>query len=185
MNLNFDNLPKDFYDPSTELSPEYLAQRDAELERYFQDQENTAPVLDPADTALFFGKTEEGMTIENLQSCIREEYAWCREQGVDTFLLDCSTPIGLLALETLDKLRTPESSVRLLAFQSTAPSKRESYRCPKESEIEFIQLLLAADYLYRLPFDTRTACPLIACADFWCNGKRIELSCHNEEFEAE
>lgn len=185
MNLNFEDLPNDFYDPSMELSPQYLAQVDAELEQYFRDHEDTAPVLDPAHTALFFGKTEEGMTVENLQSRIREEYAWCREQGVDTFLLDCSTPIGLLALETLDKLRTPESSMRLLAFQSTAPSKRESYRCPKESEIEFIQLLLAADYLYRLPFDTRTAYPLIACADFCCNEKGIELSCHNEEFEAE
>ena len=185
MNLNFEDLPNDFYDPSMELSPEYLAQVDAELEQYFRDHEDTAPVLDPAHTALFFGKTEEGMTVENLQSRIREEYAWCREQGVDTFLLDCSTPIGLLALETLNEPRKTDSQVRLLAFQSKAPSKRESYHCPKESEIEFIQLLLAADYLYRLPFDTRTAYPLIACADFCCNGKGIELSCHNEEFEAE
>lgn len=90
-----------------------------------------------------------------------------------------------MALETLTEPRKTDSQVRLLAFQSKAPRKRESYHCPKESEIEFIQLLLAADYLYRLPFDTRTACPLIACADFCCNEKGIELSYPVEDCEAE
>ena len=79
---------------------------------------------------------------------IRAAHKWARQQGINTFLTDYITPLGILALETLLELRKTDDSFRVFSFRSSHVRARKTYRTIPETDLELILLVSQADYCY-------------------------------------
>lgn len=126
----------------------------AEFEQEYQAYLDSEPVLDPRRTMLFYTQKGENQCNElhkkRFQTYILWVSHWAIEHGINHFIVDPTSPFGLLALEMLLDLRTKGEQFHLYAFQSVPPSQRKSYRLLPETEIEYLMLLARTDYRYRV-----------------------------------
>ena len=123
-----------------------------EIERTIREHEENEPVLNPEKTMLIFSRPEEHkcnvLTVESYRDKLRVAIEWARKNGVDTFLTDYSTPLGLLALEELLELREAGENFMVYGVRSTYFAKRKTFRIVPETPIEMAFLAARADYTY-------------------------------------
>lgn len=127
-----------------------------ELERTIREHEENEPTLIPEKTMLVFSRPEErkcnALTVGTYRNKVHTAIEWARRNGVNTFLADYCTPLGLLALEELLKLREAGADLRVYGVRSTYIDKRKTYRIVRETPIEMAFLAARADYTYhKLP----------------------------------
>ena len=75
---------------------------------------------------------------------------WGKRHGITTFLADYSTPLGLLASETLVEQRENDDNFRVYSVKSQPVVKRRTYRVIPETGVEMVILAAHADYSYKL-----------------------------------
>ncbi len=108
------------------------------------------PFLEPSHTMLFytpFGKRIHCSFLlkKHYQKRIFSSCRWGLRHGITTFVADYTTPFGLLALETLCKLRETGEKFKLLGLQGYPISQRKTYRLMLEPYRELERLYLQCD----------------------------------------
>ena len=140
-------------------NPDVLREYDAELQNDLDEYTRMEPTLCPRRTLLFGGgyysRKCNFLTASRYRKHIRHTYTWAVEHKIDTFIVDYTTPIGLLALETLLSLRDAGESFRLYAVRVISVKERKSYRLIRETPIEIIFLIQKCDYIYRFPMEMK------------------------------
>lgn len=110
------------------------------------------PNFDPQRTIVFHSRADEKLcnsaSAPFYRQQIRAAHKWARQQGLNTFLTDYTTPLGTLALETLLELRKTDDSFRVFSFRSNHVRARKTYRTIPETDLELILLVTQADYCY-------------------------------------
>ena len=110
------------------------------------------PTLVPQRTMLFHSGADDSLCNAASASFYRQQilaaHKWARQQGINTFLTDYTTPLGILALETLLELRKTDDSFQVFSFRSNHVRTRKTYRTIPETELELILLVTQADYCY-------------------------------------
>lgn len=136
-------------------NPDVLRAYDTELQNDLDKYTHMEPTLCPRRTLLFGGgyynRKCNFLTASRYRKHIRHVYTWAAERGIDTFIVDYTTPIGLLSLETLLSLRDAGESFRLYAVRAISVRERKSYRLIRETPLEIIFLELNCDYTYHSP----------------------------------
>lgn len=164
-------------------NPDVLREYDAELQNDFDEYTRREPTLCPRRTLLFGGgyysRKCNFLTASQYRKHIRYVYTWAVERGIDTFVADYATPIGLLALETLLSLRDAGESFRLYAVRSISVRERKSYRLIRETPIEIIFLELKCDYAYRSPNFIEIKEKVYSKVGVLCNTKGIRIMREN------
>ena len=110
------------------------------------------PDLDPRRTIVFHSRADEKLCNSVSAPFYRQQilaaHKWARQQGINTFLTDYITPLGILALETLLELRKTDDSFQVFSFRSNHVRTRKTYRTIPETDLELILLVTQADYCY-------------------------------------
>lgn len=110
------------------------------------------PKLDPEKTMVFHSWRDTCccnlVTVPLYRKRIKDAIQWGREKGIEVFLVDYTTPFGLLALETLLEERKQHRDFLVYVYQSRYFSKRRSYRLVKETHLEVMFMEAEADYHY-------------------------------------
>lgn len=135
-----------------ELSKEEAEKVNKVVDSYYEERIRSEPVLTPQNTMLFGGGPHKKklyfFNANYYRADIRKVYAWATAHGINVFVVDYTTPIGLLALETLLDLRHAGENFRLYALQAAPISYRRSYRLFRETDIELIFLIQKCDYRF-------------------------------------
>ena len=123
-----------------------------EIRNTIRDHEKNEPSLTPEKTMLIFSRPEEhkcnAFTASSYRHKVHTAIGWAQKNGVNTFLADYCTPLGLLALEELIELRKAGEDFRVYGVRSTYIGKRKTYRLVRETPIEMAFLAARADYTY-------------------------------------
>lgn len=162
----------DFRARSQEISPE-----DAEdIERTIQEQRSKEPKLNPRRTMLFHSRPEEHgcntLTAGSYRQKILNAVEWGKQHGITVFLVDYSTPLGILALETLVELRKTDCDFRVYSVKSCPVTKRRTYRTIPETGAELAILTTSTDYFYALMPD-ETILRILPNAAIHCSEKGL------------
>ena len=164
-------------------NPDVLRAYDAELQNDLDEYTRMEPTLCPRRTLLFGGgyysRKCNFLTASRYRKHIRHTYTWAVEHKIDTFIVDYTTPIGLLALETLLSLRDAGESFHLYAVRSISVRERKSYRLIRETPIEIIFLQLNCDYTYRSPNFIDMKEKVYSKVGVLCNTKGIRIMREN------
>ena len=151
----------------------------AEIEKAIQKHADAEPKLNPQKTMLIQSRQGERkcnfITANAYRKKILMAHKWAIKHGITDFLADYSTPYGLLALETLVKLREAGGSFRVYAFKSIPLSKRKTYRLIPEPGPELIFLTARADYDYHDMTPIR-AIRIMSHADTLCSETGIHFA---------
>lgn len=135
---------------------EDLAAFEEQTRRDRQRHLEEAPVIRPQRTVVIFSLSSESrcnfLTAWAYRVYLRRAYHQLRGQGVNTFITDYSTPLGLLAHEVLIELRRSGEIFHLYTFRHSYLSERRTYRLIRETPLEIIRLTLEADYRYYLAY---------------------------------
>lgn len=162
-------------------NPDILRAYDVELQNDFDEYIRMEPTLYPRRTLLFGGgyysRKCNFLTASRYRKQIRHTYTWAVERGIDTFIADYTTPIGLLALETLLSLRDAGESFHLYAVRAISVRERKSYRFIRETPIEIIFLMQKCDYIYRFPMEMKKK--VYSNVGVLCNIKGIRIMREN------
>lgn len=123
-----------------------------EIEEAIETPVEILPKLIPKKTMAFHSWRNNCscnfITASSFRKKIRDEVQWGRENGIEVFLVDYTTPFGLLAFETLLEERKRHGDFRVYVYQSRYFSKRRSYRFVKETPLEVMFMNAEADYHY-------------------------------------
>ena len=130
------------------------------VEEEYEDRINSEPVLDPQTTMLFASGHHRRrcnfLTARRYRTYIRLSYRWAREQGITTFIIDYTTPFGLLAMETLLELRSAGADFVLYAISSRYFARRKSFRLIPETDIEVTWNISKCDYRFQCLYSIDT-----------------------------
>lgn len=150
-----------------------------EWEQMMEEVKRTAPALDLRKTMLFVTCGHEKrccfLTAGRCRKKIQMAYQEARAQGVDTFLVDDSVPFGLLAAETLCKMRNAGEKFHLYLFRTKEIGHNKSYRLIPETDIERIMLRAQVDYIYHDPCSDRDWFLLLARVRAICNERHFRV----------
>lgn len=123
-----------------------------EIEEAIEPSVESLPELIPEKTMAFHSWRDNGScnfaTASSYRKKIRDEVQWGRKNGIEVFLVDYTTPFGLLSLETLLEERKQYGDFRVYVYQSRYFSKRRTYRLVKETPLEMLFMSAEADYHY-------------------------------------
>lgn len=123
-----------------------------EIEEAIEPSAENLPKLIPEKTMAFHSWRDNGScnfaTVSSYRKKIRDEVQWGRKNGIEVFLVDYTTPFGLLSLETLLEERKQYGDFRVYVYQSRYFSKRRTYRLVKETPLEMLFMSAEADYHY-------------------------------------
>ena len=123
-----------------------------DLDKYVKEYLAASPHIDPRRAVLFLAKSNEHgcnfITTRRFEKYISNLYRQARSWGMTTFIVDNSTPFGLLAHEILLAVKGQGEDFSLYVFQSKTFSKCKSFRLIPETDTERIRLNLSADYHY-------------------------------------
>lgn len=121
---------------------------DQEHEEYIRSE----PVLIPRNTMLLGDNGPQircnFLTANRYRTAIHQVYEWAIAHNINVFIVDYTTPVGLLAMETLLDLRSSGEQFNLYAVKSKRISRRKSYRLIRETEIKLIWSINKCDYHY-------------------------------------
>lgn len=127
-----------------------------EMKKMFEDK-TTAPKIDQRRTMLFLSRPEEHdcdfVTAPKYRKNILLALQWAQEHGISTFVVDYTTPLGILALETLLDERKKGAEFNIYTIRSTHVALRRTYRLVKETPIELAILTSSGDYHYTMQPD--------------------------------
>lgn len=131
----------------------------ADIQKDMEEYAAAEPKLDPRRTMLFFSRPDEhrctAVTAPFYRKRINRAVQWALDHGINTFLADYATPLGLMALEILIEHPGRHKAFHVYAIKSTFINKRRSYRLVKETGLEIAILTSSADYSYHdLPVET-------------------------------
>ena len=164
-------------------SPDVLKAYDAELQNDLDEYVRMEPTLCPHRTLLFSGgyysRKCNFLTASRYRKHIKRTYTWAVKRGIDTFIADYTTQIGLLALETLLSLRDAGEAFHLYAVRTISVRERKSYRLIRETPIEIIYLELQCDYIYRPPYFMEMKEKVYSKVGVLCNTKGIRIMREN------
>lgn len=123
-----------------------------DIEKAIEPSVEDLPELIPEKTMAFHSWRNtcscNFITAPSYRKKIRNEVQWGRENGIEVFLVDYTTPFGLLAFETLLEERKRHGDFRVYVYQSRYFSKRRTYRIVKETPLEVMFMGAEADYHY-------------------------------------
>lgn len=143
----YDTISKEFSDCSADDGS-----LEEELDRDKERHLAARPHIEPRRTVLICAKSNERscnfITARRFEKHILNLYLQARLWGMTTFIVDNSTPFGLLAHEVLLAVKGQDEDFSLYVFQSKTLSKCKSFRLIPETDIERIRLNLSADYHY-------------------------------------
>ena len=148
------DLDKDKCDSSTEheVDNDLIDQMDEEEEEYFASR----PVVEPRRTVLIYSKDDElrcnFITTRKYENYITRLYYQALEWGMNTFVVDISSPFGLLVYEMLLVLRERGDTFKVYVFHSRPHALSKSFRLVPETDLERIFDRTKADYYYNSLF---------------------------------
>ena len=149
--LEFDDIVED---------SEELQQLAKDLEAEYEEYVSSEPVLVPQTTILFTSGQHSHrcnfLTARRYRTYIRRSCTWAQEHGITTFIVDYTTPFGLLALEILLELRNAGANFALYTISSRHTCQRKSYRLIQETDIEIAWNLAKCDYRYQCLYSVDT-----------------------------
>lgn len=105
----------------------------------------------PYDAFLYPGRKTDPLQLPAEKVLSKPYFSSCRWglcHGITTFVADYTTPFGLLALETLCKLREAGEKFSLLGLQGYPIAQRKTYRLMLEPYPELERLYLQCDYQF-------------------------------------
>lgn len=127
--------------------------RFAMFEQACKERERQAPKLIFEETAVFISTREKPelhfYNVRKYRKRIREQFKFLRESGANTFIVEYSSPYGLLAMEMLLGMEQDHEPFRLFCFKRLG-KKRQTYRLVKEYPLELVYLAARCDYSYGL-----------------------------------
>lgn len=136
---------------AAELSPVEKAAINAMLEKSDQRWKAARPALNARRTLLLRsackGRLCNFLTARFYRARIAGLQRTVSRLGINCFLTDYTTPLGLLALETLCDLRDAGANIRVYTYNGGSPQR--SYRLVKETMLGLIEQTMRADYNYR------------------------------------
>lgn len=122
------------------------------IEEAIEPSVENLPELIPEKTMAFHSWRDTWccnfVTASSYRKKIKAAIQWGREKNIEVFLVDYTTPFGLLALETLLEERKQYGDFRVYVYQSRYFSKRRTYRLVKETPLEMLFMTAEADYHY-------------------------------------
>ena len=121
--------------------------------RAFESPGKGIPQLEPRRTMLFYTPAGKWFPCNvfmkrHYQRLIFFCYRWGICHGVSTFIVDYTMPFGLLALETLCRVREMGECFVFLGLQGYALDQRRSYRLRPEPLSELERLYSQCDYRF-------------------------------------
>lgn len=120
------------------------------------------PSLQPEHTIIFYSthsRKYNFFTIRYYKYFIKKIYKWAIRHGLNIFIVDYTTPFGLLALETLSQIKETKAcrtEFLLYCVKSSRITERQDYRIIRSSDVELFNLVTKSDYdyIYLKPEDT-------------------------------
>ena len=132
---------------------------EAEIKESLQEGEQTKadyiariPKLEPRRTMLFSSGSRRCnfLTAWWYRRMILNHYRWGIECGFTSYIVDSYSPLGLLALETLGKLKKEGEDLTLYCVHGCRFAQRRSYRLIPETGLEILLLEHGvSDYTFR------------------------------------
>lgn len=123
------------------------------FEQESKEREQQAPELIFEETAVFMSTREKPQlhfyNVRKYRKRIAEQFKFLRESGANTFIVEYSSPYGLLAMEMLLSLQKDQAPFHLYCFKQL-DRKRQTYRLVKEYPLELVFLAARCDYSYGL-----------------------------------
>lgn len=141
------------------------------------------PTLTPYETMLVF---DAGVTPPRFPCNFRTArwfqtrflacFRWGQSSGITTYVVDCFSPFGLLALTVLLKLRQNNEHFNLYACCFSPSSQRRSFRLIPETDSEFTSLIHQTDYFFGKDPDLETFGYLFSNAWVQCANANLLIS---------
>ncbi len=118
-----------------------------------EEQKEQKPALEPRRTMLFISGRRRRCNFLNAwwyRRAILRNYHWGKQRGFTEYVADPYSPFGLLAMETLGRLKRSGEKLLLYSVHSCHVGQRRSYRLIPETGLEVLFLENAVcDYIYR------------------------------------
>lgn len=150
------------------------------IERNYQEHLAAEPVLEPRRTFLFSsygGKSRCNILTANYyRKSIERSFQWAAERGFTAFLVDYTTPFGLLALETLLLLKNDGLTFNLYCIRSRYFGERKSYRLLPETDLEITLLAGQCDYVFSQYLPDESQAKFFPNVGALCNESGIVIS---------
>lgn len=151
-----------------------------ELDREYEEYIRSEPVLQLENTMLFSGGYKKRkcnfLTVRHYRRSVQKVYSWALEHGFDTFIVDESTPVGLLALEIFLALRNSGETFRLYALRTKYIGQRKSYRLISETNVELALMEASCDYSYQLLDKQQMRQKIISQISAWYDEKGLHVA---------
>ncbi len=109
------------------------------------------PALKPKHTIIFYSAHNlkcNLLTVGYYRHFIKKVFKWAIKYGIEIFIVDYTTSFGLLALETLSKLKARGEQFFLYCVKSSRITERRDYHIIHSSDIKLINLVTKSDYDY-------------------------------------
>jgi len=134
-----------------EISPEETTY----IENLVDDLMSNEPKPEPHRSMLFRSKPHgcvcNFITAPTHRRKIIRAYKWAIAHHMTIFLVDYTTPFGLLALETLSALQNERDHFLIYAIKGNLFCHRKSYRLIPETDIELLFLTAQSDHAFSYP----------------------------------
>ena len=118
-----------------------------------EEQKEQKPALEPRRTMLFISGRRRRCNFLNAwwyRRAILRNYHWGKQRGFTEYVADPYSPFGLLAMETLGRLKRSGEKLLLYSVHSCHVGQRRSYRLIPETGLEVLFLEnTVCDYIYR------------------------------------
>ena len=108
-----------------------------------EEQKEQKPALEPRRTMLFISGRRRRCNFLNAwwyRRAILRNYHWGKQRGFTEYVADPYSPFGLLAMETLGRLKRSGEKLLLYSVHSCHVGQRRSYRLIPETGLEVLFL---------------------------------------------
>lgn len=130
-----------------EVSQEIETSANQESRQHFESE----PVLKPEQTMVFYSGPKHQCSIWNVKRCretILKATDFAADHGINTYIVNITSPFGLLAMEMLCNMRMIGFSCRLYSVRAELTNQRKSWRLLRETDMEFLRYNVQCDYRY-------------------------------------
>lgn len=122
------------------------------IDQRFPFSDEKDPHLNPRKTMLFQAASKKSRcqfwNAWFFRRYIQKQFQWGLSHGITTYIVDYSSPFGLLSLEVLHRLKKEGKNFKLFGMRSSYWGRRKSYRLIPETDIELLILVSQCDHSY-------------------------------------
>lgn len=146
--------PADFDESTIADNPVYQ-QLEKELDQDYEEHIAAMPRLEKKRTIFIFS-VDEGPAVNRLTAHfyrrrIAKQYKRLRRLGIDTFICDSMTPLGLLAVAELFRLRKMDEDINIYCLRYSRAEKH--FRMQRKYGLKIVFLVCKCDYNYGRIYD--------------------------------